>query len=275
MMSPFAFGTPAPSLEGLVERYIGYSVTGVQGGIHRGLPSRHPTFIVGIGEPIDVILQTDRRQTPARYRTVISGFQTTHALIAHGCHQEGIAFELTPLGFRTLFGLPVAELWDTTLELSEIAGSAADELWERVQHPAGWDERFAVCDEILGRVPGEIRFRVELENAWRLLVETGGKASVDWVASQVGWSRQALGRRFREEFGLSPKLAARLIRFERANQMLGGIDGPSIAEVATTCGYFDQAHMNRDFVQFAGLAPGQLRVEQEVPSFQDSAPVPA
>src|SRR5690606_16786530 len=148
MMSQFAFGTPAPNLDGLVERYIGYSVTGTRGGIHRGLPSRHPTFIVGIGEPIDVILQTDPRQSPDRYLAVISGFQTHHALIAHGCHQEGIAFELSPLGFRALFGMPVAELWDTTLALSDVAGPAADELWERLQEPASWDERFAICDEI-------------------------------------------------------------------------------------------------------------------------------
>lgn len=274
-MAPFEYGKPAPELAGWIERYVGYRMVGGPGGVHRGLPSRHPTFIVGIGEPIGVIRQTDPWQAPRDYRVVISGFQATHALIAHDGRQEGVAFELTPLGFRALFGMPVAQLWDLSLELDEIAGPVADELWERLQVPAGWPERFAICDEVLGRMLGEIAVRRELDNAWKLLVRSGGTAGVDWLAGEVGWSRQALTRRFREEFGLSPKLAGRVMRFERAREMLGGRDGPSIAEVAASCGYFDQAHMNRDFVELAGLPPGRLRVEEEVPSFQDGTPVPA
>ena len=32
----------------------------------------------------------------------------------------------------------------------------------------------------------------------------------------------------------------------------------SWAEIALDCGYFDQAHMNRDFRQFAGASPSEL-----------------
>jgi len=275
VMVPFEHGKPAPELARWIERYVGYRMIGGPGGIHRGLPSGHPTFIVGIGETINVIRQTDPRQSPREYRALIGGFQATHALISHQGHQEGISIELTPLGVRALFGVPVAELWDLTLELDEVAGRVATELWERLQTPAPWPARFAICDEVLGRTLRENTIRRELDNAWKLLVGSAGNAGVEQVADRLGWSRQNLTRRFRREFGLSPKLAGRLIRFERAREMLGGRDGPAIADVAASCGYFDQAHMNRDFVEFAGLPPGQLRVEEEVSYFQDGTPVPA
>lgn len=88
---------------------------------------------------------------------------------------------------------------------------------------------------------------------------------------QAGWSRQHLARRFGDEFGLGPKLAARVVRLARARQML--LATPSfvtIAQVAAACGYYDQAHLSRDFAELAGCTPTAWLAE-ELPSFQDEA----
>lgn len=191
-MDSFAYGKPHASLSRWVERYVGYRVSGVTPGVHRGLPSRHPTFIVAIGDPIDVIQQTDVRQPPGTYRAVLSGLQPRHALIASGGREEGVAIEMTPAGFRALFGLPAAELWNATFELSDVTGALATELWERLQEPAEWAERFAICDEVLGRQIGDAAVRQEVERAWNLLVLTAGNSSIGWVAGQVGLSRQGV-----------------------------------------------------------------------------------
>ncbi len=55
---------PAPELARAVERYVGYRLSGLPAGVHRGLPSRHMTFIASIGPEIDVIAQTDAAQAP-------------------------------------------------------------------------------------------------------------------------------------------------------------------------------------------------------------------
>lgn len=89
------------------------------------------------------------------------------------------------------------------------------------------------------------------------------------LAAGAGWSRQHLARRFRDELGLSPKLAARIVRFERARKMIqSAMPRPPLADVALACGYFDQAHLNRDFVRLAGCTPTEL-LGEELPSFQD------
>ena len=73
------------------------------------------------------------------------------------------------------------------------------------------------------------------------------------MAREVGWSERHLAARFRTEIGLTPKAAARVIRFDRARRMIPGAAAPI---VAAECGYADQSHLVRDFVAFTGLAPG-------------------
>lgn len=262
---------PAPMLAPFVERYVGYRLTGFPAGVHRGLPGRHMTFIVSVGPEIDVLAQTDPAQSPGRYRSVLSGLQASPALIAHDGDQEGVAIELTPVGCRALFGMPARALWDTSVELDEVAGAAGAELWERVQLSNGWEERFLAVDEVLGRLVRDDPLEPALRRSWQLLAASAGTAQVAEIAKRIGWSRQHFARRFADEFGLSPKLAARVVRFERAWRMLNAAPSfLSIAQIAATCGYYDQAHLTRDFVQLAGCPPGRL-LQQELPSFQDSA----
>jgi AraC-like DNA-binding protein len=266
---------PAAVVAPLVERYVGYRMVGFPAGLHRGLPSRHMTFIVSIGPEIDVVAQTDVRQAPDRYRCVVGGLQASPARIAHDGFQEGVAIELTPVGCRALLGLPARELWNTSAELDAVTGSVGNELWERLQLAQTWDDRFAACDQVLSRlVRDDVTVAAELRHSWDLLVSSDGLVTVADIATTVGWSRQHLARRFRDEFGLSPKLAGRVVRFERAHQMLQATPSfVSIAQVAASCGYYDQAHLTRDFVELAGCPPSRLLAEDDLPSFQDGADV--
>jgi AraC-like DNA-binding protein len=262
--------SPAPHLAPFIEQYVGYRLRGFAPGVHRGLPSRHVTFIVSIGGDIDVVAHTDPVQRPQQYRCVLSGLQASPAGIAHDGNQEGVAIELTPIGFRTLFRMPARALWNTSVELDDVSRRAGSELWERLQAVESWDERFSSCDDVLTRLVSEQVVGPELRHAWRLVVASGGGLSVADLADRVGWTRQHLTRCFHDEFGLSPKLAARVVRVERARRLLQAApSSTSISQVAATCGYFDQAHLTRDFVALAGCSPGRLLVD-DLPSFQDS-----
>jgi AraC-like DNA-binding protein len=261
---------PSPLLAPLIDGYHGYRLAGFEPGIHRGLPSQHLTFIVSIGPAIDVIAQTDGAQSPQAYRCVLGGLQASSALIAHDGYQEGVAVELTPIGFRSLFGMPARAVWNMSLEFDDLARSVGTELWERLQVVEGWVARFAVCDEVLARLVRADEVGAELQESWRLLVASGGNATIAQVADRVGWSRQHLTRRFRDEFGLSPKTAGRVVRFERARRMLQAAPSfVSIAQVAAACGYYDQAHLTNEFAEFAACTPTQLLAEEELPPFRD------
>lgn len=257
-----------PALAGIVDGYMGYRFTGFPGGLHRGLPSTSLTLIVSIGPPIDVVAQTNRAQAPRRYRTVVGGLQASAALIAHDGFGEGVQIAVTPIGARALFGMPAGAMWDLSLELDEVIGPIGNELWERLQEVADWRGRFCAIDDVLGRVAGDRRVAPVLARSWSEIA--GGEfRSVDEVAARIGWSRQHFAKRFATEYGLAPKLAARIARFDRARRTLFAGGAGSLAELAVRCGYFDQSHLNRDFAEFAGCPPARLLQEEDLPLFQD------
>ncbi|HUF02533.1 MAG TPA: helix-turn-helix domain-containing protein, partial [Gaiellaceae bacterium] len=71
-------------------------------------------------------------------------------------------------------------------------------------------------------------------------------------------SRRHLVARFREHIGLPPKTVARILRFGRAVELMRRRTDLALAELAFECGYYDQAHLNRDFRAFAETTPTQL-----------------
>jgi AraC-like DNA-binding protein len=201
---------------------------------------------------------------------MIGGLHTKPALITHDGAQSGIQLALSPLGARALSGVPAGELATLDLDLGELLGPLATELHERVAQEDSWPARFAVLDRVLGaRLNLDDRPPPEVCRAWRRLVSTHGTITISALASEVGWSERHLASRFRTEIGLSPKAAARVIRFQRARRLIGRRPG---ADVAAECGYFDQAHLVRDFVAFSGLSPtawlAAERPSAEVANFQ-------
>lgn len=93
----------------------------------------------------------------------------------------------------------------------------------------------------------------EVAAAWRLMRTSRGRVRVDGLANEVGWSRKRLRSRFRSQIGLTPKHAARLVRFGHAAHLLA--EGGAAAQVAAASGYVDQAHLHREVKAFTGVTP--------------------
>lgn len=80
-------------------------------------------------------------------------------------------------------------------------------------------------------------------------------AYVDGVARTLGVSRRHLYRRFLSEVGWTPSQFRRLARFSRASRMAASAPRPRWLDLAVSAGYFDQAHLARDFQMFTGATP--------------------
>lgn len=89
------------------------------------------------------------------------------------------------------------------------------------------------------------------------IVETGGLVSVDQLATDAGVSSRQLERRFLRDVGLGPKLLGRIIRFQQVFRAVEQSNS-AWAGIAIECGYYDQAHLIRDFNQFARQTPAVL-----------------
>jgi AraC-like DNA-binding protein len=269
---------PAGPLRPFVAGYAGYRQRGVPPARHRGLPSPFLTLIFTLDEPLVLLAHPDPRQPPGDFGALLGGLHSAPALITHDGAQSGIQVALRPLGARALLGLPAGELAELDVPAEAVLGPLCAELRARALAAPGWPERFAILDEILLRrlaataatakkaatggtagTPPEVRF------AWHQLLRTGGTARISDLAAETGWSGRHLTSRFRTEIGLTPKAAARVVRFDRARHLLitkAQDSGYHLADLAAACGYFDQAHLAREFRALAGCPPSQWITEE-------------
>lgn len=100
--------------------------------------------------------------------------------------------------------------------------------------------------------------RLEMRAKEFLDANLGRDVSVTEVAESCSMSRGYFIRAFRETTGVTPYRWLLTRRVERARQLVEETDLP-LAEIATACGFSDQSHLSRHFVQVLGQPPGRLR----------------
>lgn len=271
--SEFVHRRPAGPLRRYIAGYTGYREDGSAPGRHRGLPSPYLTMIITLDQRLTVAEHADPRTPPGDYDALLGGLHTRPALITHDGRQAGIALSLSPLGARALLGVPAGELVDADLPADVILGRFGLDLTEQVRDATSWAGRFDVLDALLAnRLAGTAAaVPAEVAHAWQMLFASGGRRATGSIAAEVGWSSRYLSRRFGVEIGFGPKTVARLVRFDRARRRLattarppapGARAGPpvagpvgTLARLAAESGYADQAHLAREFREFAGCPP--------------------
>jgi AraC-like DNA-binding protein len=179
--------------------------------------------------------------------------------------------ELTPLGARSLFGFPAVELTAGVVALADLLGAAGRDLPERLAGAADWQARFRLLDTTLLSVarPGS-EPPAEVVHAWQQILTSPDRAAVSQLATEVGWSRRHLTEIFHREVGLPPRQFLRVLRFERSTVALARRPSSPLAEVAHRVGYYDQAHLYRDWRQLAGCSPAAWMEQEELPSVHDA-----
>jgi AraC-like DNA-binding protein len=265
---------PSPGLRPYVAFYSGYRQSGLPPGSHRGLPSPYMTLILTLDDPLMVATHPDHRQAPARYDALIGGLHLTPATIEHAGRQSGVQVAVNPLGCRALFGLPAGELANVDTDFAAVVGEpVVAELRERLCAEATWAGRFAAMDDMLSRLvgAGNEQAHPDIAYVFQRLLDRGGAVPVGALTDEVGWSARHLTNRFRAEVGLRPKEAARVTRFDRVRRRLA--PGVRLADVAAGAGYFDQAHLAREFHALAGCSPSQWMAD-EIGFVQAGRPFP-
>jgi len=268
---------PAAPLRGLVGWYSGYRQRGVPSTQHRGLPSPWLTLILTLDEPLSIASHPDPAAAPGDFPTLLGGLHTTPAFIDVPGRQSGLQVALSPLGARVLLGLPAGELAGIDVHADDVLGAGVREVHDRLREAPDWGGRFRVVDGwLLARLSrGRDLATVPVTEAWQRLLRAGGRLRVDNLAADVGFSERHLRNLFRAEIGLTPKAAARVIRFDLARRRLADrVRTPDLAGLAADCGYADQSHLDRDFAALASCTPSAW-LAQEFRNIQSGHHPPA
>jgi AraC-like DNA-binding protein len=235
-------------LRGQVRSYTGYVEVTPRPLRRREVATADVTLIISLGPAIAVCGE--------ERTSFVAGLWDAPAFTEHAGFQHGVEVRLTPLGAYRLLGVPMRHLANEVVGLDDLLGVDAPRLAERLYDAPDWAARLDLLDAALAaRLIEAPAPSSGVVWAWGRLRATHGRVPVGSLAQEVGWSRRHLSAQFREQVGLPPKLLARILRFDRVVARLRREEPQRWAEVAYDCGYYDQAHFNRDFRQFAGATP--------------------
>ena len=156
----------------------------------------------------------------------------------------------------SVFGVPPAALVDRILPLEDFWGrETVDRLMASLQS-ADLPQCLAVLqDHVLGRMRRDNGAGSAWHEALRMIQLHAGRLSIRELANTYGLSRQQFAREFSAATGMTPKLFARMTRFQTLVHTLLSTDVSQWVGVSSDVGFYDQAHMINEFRFFAGSPP--------------------
>jgi AraC-like DNA-binding protein len=238
----------------------------------RGVVDRLWDFTGRVAHPRERVLPTGRLQLVVhldhRYGVVGSeGVEPCPALVMSGQYTRPfvieapatpstvLGIEFTPEGAWRVLRRPLHDLASLDVDLRDLIGtSAAVELGDRCASAAGAPARLqAAAAWIADRLRGSPD--VEAPLAWiagRIRAHRG-QVAIGRLRDAAGLTATALATGFRERIGVTPKVYARLHRFQHAAARLRQGEAP--LDVALAAGYYDQPHLTTEFRELSGLTP--------------------
>lgn len=249
-------GTPDPRLAGIVDgSYNGWTERTRTIRRRREVAKIVIPVIINFGPRFGILSGSGPME---RFGSFVAGLYDGPVLTEAELTSHCLQVNFTPLGAFRLLGLPLHHLANRVVELEAIFGPGFRRLTERLYEAGDWARRFDLLDRfLLSRLARTPAADPRAVHALRRLERSGGRLGIGRIAEEADLERKQLIGLFHEQVGLAPKMLARLIRFDRAVQSLQA-RGAALAEVAQDCGYYDQAHFNRDFRAFAGVSPTEF-----------------
>lgn len=240
----FRAHVPRAPLSAFIERF--WFCTDALARRERILPSGTIELVINLAE--SEVRIDDRRFSGA----VFSGTYARSFVIDATQHAAMLGVHFRPGGAFAFLGMPARELTDAHADLSSVWGPVARELRERLCAAVTTSERFATLETALLAHLGRTPHAAALEGLDAFEGSRGG-ASIRDVARATGLSQRRFIDVFRDAVGLTPKLFCRVLRFQHARELVGGDWG----EIAFAARYADQAHLIRDFREFASMTPAE------------------
>jgi AraC-like DNA-binding protein len=193
-------------------------------------------------------------------RCFINGLRSTPIRLFIPRHQWFFGVVLQPAAVRKLLHAPSGTFLNAVTDL-ELVDKAFTPLWHEVADSANFQERVSIIEQwVITRVTSIHQQEMTLSG---FLTSPDELSTVARLAERVCYSPRQLQRKAHELFGMPPEL---LLRYKRYRQALYHLhtSTDTLTKIAYQCGYYDQAHFNREFKEYTGLTPGTYRRKRSV-----------
>jgi AraC-like DNA-binding protein len=223
-------------------------------GWERVLPSGGGQLLVNL-DADELWSWDDTRGMPTQvHGAALEGPRSTPILIDTARLRAMIGVAFRPGGMHSFFTPPASAAADDLVELAESWGREGELLRERLLDVPAPAAKLRLLQD--GLIAQAVRPLI-LDRAGNFATAALDRGiPVKTVADRLGMTSKRFALDFTARVGLRPKQFARVRRFQRLLRASFGEDRIDWARLAVESGYYDQAHMIRDFRAFSGINPG-------------------
>ena len=172
-----------------------------------------------------------------------------------------VIVSLFPWGLRALFP-QAAEMIDGYQDLFLLpTRPRMVDLEDRLLAAEDQGTRVRLVEEFLVSQRATTTVDRRMISAAHMLATDGRRQMVQDVAERFSMSRRHFARTFHDAIGIQAKMFSRIMRFQQAISLRRSTRLPWV-DIAATCGYSDQAHLNHDVKEFSRKTPGRIDLER-------------
>jgi AraC-like DNA-binding protein len=158
-------------------------------------------------------------------------------------------------GAFAFFDFPISKLNDAVVQLEPIWGNEIEHVRLKIISEKDVQKKFVIAEEYFSsKLKPNYKPDQKFNEVLQMLYDAPQAATAE-LTKIAGVSQKHLITLFDKRVGLKPKYLARIFRFQKAIQKLEAIQQIDWIDVAHDCGYYDQSHFIRDFLEFSGVNP--------------------
>lgn len=171
---------------------------------------------------------------------------------------ESFAIFFQPAGCSQLLAVPMCQFTNRIHDATSVLGHRMRALWNRLGECSSFERRVAITEEFLLRQARWAIGQDRIAAAATYLFQQRGAIGISTLAHRNSIGLRQFERTFRQGTGVSPKLFARVARFQATLDAKLACPQRTWLDIAHSFGYYDQMHMIRDFQNLGRNTPTQL-----------------
>ena len=176
-----------------------------------------------------------------------------------------ISVRFFPWGAYHFFKEPIKNFLDQTINAEKLWKEKSNQVIKTLCSTVNHEEKAKIIEQFLLKCLNKNGENDnQIDEAIKLIRNSKGQIAIEEIAEKVFLTKRTLERKFLETVGTSPKIFSRITRFLNICHHLEEHKNKTLTQLTYECGYYDQAHFNRDFKEFSGFTPKDFFAKENV-----------
>lgn len=168
----------------------------------------------------------------------------------------GVQVIFQPSALYRLLGIPMNELFNQTIEASDVLGDEVNFVNEQLCYTTEYSEIISIIEQFVIRlIKKQKKGNDPFDIVAQKILSSYQQQPLDWFVSNACVSHRQFDRKFSDRVGVGAKEFIRVARFYQAYLMKNKYPEKDWLSIALACGYYDYQHMARDYREFTGHTP--------------------